>query len=342
MSKTMFLFRSNLRILEGYHKYTNLEDFKLKCWDFYLLFPLWLLENDYFDEVVIWRLQPKKFQGDIIFNLPDGKKYIQRWIKSFQEIFKYSKPSLSFFRGGFSEYDHITKQNPEFFGTKLYLGAGKRVTPQYGGIYDKILVESEEELKNIKNSIPFYKTTNPNIFKPLNLDKIYDICWSCNFTQIRHKGQEFFISSISKSPFLKSLKIIHTGNKYEVGKELCKKYNVTNIEFVGWLDRYELNKTLNQSKVGIVTSNKEDGCPRISSEILMSGTPLNLRKQTRLLDYYKGGVVRFEDSKISKVVNMVLDNYNKYSKDVLKSIKDELSFEKICKKNMDLWTKNNC
>ena len=317
----------------------KLENFKLKCWDFYLLSPVWLLENDFFDEVVIWRLQPKQHQEDIIFNLPNNKKYIQKWVKNFQEVFSYSKPDISFFRGGFPEYDHITKQNPEFFGTKLYLGAGRRITSQYGGVYDFILIEDERDSNNNHNCLPFFKTANPKIFRNLDLEKKYDICWPCNFSQIRYKGQEFFISSISKSSFLKSLKIIHMGNKPEEGKKLCKRYNVKNIDFIGWVDRYELNRILNQSKFGIVTSNNVDGCPRISSEILMSGTPLLIREQTRLLNYYEKGVIRFEDNNITERIEGAFKKYYNLRESLLRNIKTKFSVDIVSLKNFNLWTK---
>lgn len=335
--RRFYLFRSDLRILEKYHQYKNLEDFKKFCWDYYLLQGIYFLENNYFDEVIIWRLQPKRHQSDIIFNI-NGKLFIQKWVNSLTEVFNYPQPSISFFRGGFKEYDFITKSNPKFFGVKLYLGASKRFIPQYGGKYNKILVESESELKKIPNSIPFYKTGNTEIFKNLNLEKKYDICWPNNFTQIKYKGQDFFISILKSCPYLKSLKIIHVGNSSEIGMRLCKKYNINNIKFKGMVDRVKLNKILNQSKFGLVTSNLNDGCPRISTEILISGTPLIIREHTRLLKYYKyKGVIEFNDKTINKRIKFSMKHFLKFSDEVLKISKEELSFHKLCKKNIDLW-----
>ena len=329
-----WLFRSNIRELEYYHQFKDLETFKEKCHDFYMLFPIWMLENDLCDEVTIWRLHDYPVD-EITFDI-NGKKYHQRFVKSFNEVFKYRSPDVSFFRGGFPEYDEVTSMSPEFFGLKLYLGASKRVTPQYGGVYDKILVESDEQL-SIPNSVPFYKTANPNIFKPLNYihDKHYDLCWICNFTQIRHKGQEFFINEVSKSRYLKFLNIIHIGNDPEVGIDMCKKYGVTNISFLGSLDRNDINVSLNLSKFGIVTSNQVDGCPRVSTEVLCSGTPLLIRKETNLLFYYKEHypVLTFDDGNIERVIENNLENYNiRY-----RNKKINIDFNEICKKNFDLW-----
>lgn len=331
-----WMFRSNIRDLEYYHEYSDLETFEKNCHDFYVMMPLQFLKVDNYkcNEVTIWRLN--NYPIDDITFIVNGKKFNQRFVKSFEEIFKYRSPDISFFRGGFKEYDDITRMSPEFFGKKLYLGASKRITPQYGGVYNKILVESNNHL-GIKNAIPFYKGTNPNIFKPLYYinHKEYDLCWICNFTQIKHKGQEFFIKEVSKSKYLQSLNIIHIGNREDIGLDMCKQYKVTNIKFLGHLLRTEINVALNMSKFGIVTSNQEDGCPRTSTEILSSGTPLLIRDQTNILNYYKENypVITFNDSNIETIINNSMDIY----KQEYKNKKINLDFESICLKNFKLW-----
>jgi len=336
--KTIWLFRSDIKNLEYYHQYKTLVEFEKGCHDFYLLMLLWCLKNNHFDEVIIWRLTKDK-KDDIVFDI-NGKKFIQRWVKNLSETFNYPSPEVSFFRGGFQVYDEVVKQKPKHYGFKLYLGAGQRVFPKYGGKYDKILLEDKSDINNNFKCGLFYKTASPAIFHPNDKKIKYDICWPCNFTQIRHKGQEFFISNISKSEFLKSLKIVHVGNKPEVGKQLCNKYGVTNIKFMGWLERPMLNDLLNQSKIGINLSNKVDGCPRISTEILMTGTPMVLRKQTRLLDYYKQhGVAIFNDDNLWTVVRHMLIHYNFYKQEILEAIKNELSFDTICELNIKEWKK---
>jgi len=334
--RTIWLFRSNILELEYYHKYRDLETFENNCHDFYLLILLYYLKNDIFDEVIVWRLSKRKTR-DIVFDV-NGKKFIQRWVKSFREVYKYSSPDISLFRGGFPEYGEVVRENSSLFNKKLYLGAGRRLFPQYGGKYDIILLEDERDFNKSYNCFPFYKTANPRIFKSLDFEtKKYDLSWICNFTQIRHKGQKFFISTVAKSSFLKSLHIVHVGNKPEVGEELCRRFNVTNIKFAGWVKRPDLNKLINKSKFGIVTSNSMDGCPRASTEILCSGTPLLIRDQTRLLNYYKKiGVVEFSDNTLEEKVKQALSNYKKYFEDNMLSI-NRLSFDTICKMNLDLW-----
>lgn len=336
MVKRFWIFRTNLTNLESYHQYDNLKDFEDNLWDFYLLQGLWLLKNTECQEVTVWRLT-KKPSYAVKFKLLGGKKFIQRFVRSFDECFKYKSPDITFFRGGFPEYGKITKKNPNFFGTKLYLGASKRKYPIYGGIYDRILVESEKDMKH--NCYPFYKIGVPNIFKPLNLEKKYDICWPCNFTQISYKGQEYFIQQISKSKILSKIRIVHIGNNYKDGQKLCKKYGVTNIDFFGHIDRFGVNDVLNRSNFGLVTSNDTDGCPRISSEILASGTPLLIRDKTRLLEYYRKleCVETFSDNALENVYKKAKKNYIKMKQKNLEYLKHELHLDNIMNMNLKLW-----
>lgn len=335
---SFWLFRTNLPNFEYYHDFVKLEEFKKKCHDFYLLMALYFLEKDYFDEVIIWRLANSEIP-DIVFDV-NGKLFIQRWIRDFRKTSKLRRPEISFFRGGFKEYCTITKENPKFYNKKIYLGAGNRVFPQYGGKYDVILIEDERDTKRSFNCLPFYKTANPNIFFPIGSNKKYDLCWIANFTQLRYKGHEFFLNAISKSNYLKSLKIVHLGNQPEVGEKFSKEKGITNIEFLGWKQRPFVNSVLNNSKAALVTSNRNDGCPRVITEILMSGTPLLLRSSTRCLSYYKGvenGTVVYEDNNLEKAVREVLTNNYRIRQNLENRISSVFSFEEMCERNLSLW-----
>lgn len=339
MSKNViWLFRTNLKHLEYYHSYKDLETFEKECHDFYLLMLIWFLRNDKFDEAIVWRLHDKE-KDDITFEV-NGKLFIQKFVKNFDEVFKYEKPNVTIFRGGFPEYDELTKSNNKFFGLKLYIGAGRRVVSKDGGIYDKYLMEDEKDLLMYKNTVPFYKTSNQNIFYPKNLDKKYDICIVSNFKQLKMKGQDFFIKQMTKSNFLKGLKICHCGNEPERGKKLCKKNNIKNIDFLGQLDRHQLNNTLNISNYGIVLSNRMDGCPRVITEILCSGTPLLLRNQTRILDFYKRfGIVTFDDNEMLNIISssMKHKSIQKNKNVLINNGLPQLSMDSICMKNLENW-----
>jgi len=337
--KRFWLFRSNLKALEYYHDFKDLKTFVKHCHDYYLLLPLWALQEGHFDEITIWRLSDKKIDP-IVFDV-NGKKYIQRWCKNFKETLNYPDPDISFWRGGFKEYDVVTKANPKRFGYKIYLGAGQRINAQWGGKYDLILMEDDNDIKKAPGTYPFYKTASPFVFFPFKnsyVSPTWDICWPCNFTQIKYKGQEEFIRTIALNANLQKLRIAHCGNKPNVGQKLCEKYGVKNISFKGHLDKLSLNNILNFSKFGLNLSNRIDGCPRVSTEILMSETPLIIHKDTRLLSYYKQrGVVQVSDKNIAKKIMMAMNEYDKYKKEVMQAINNELSFDQTNQKNIDLW-----
>ena len=342
----MWLFRSNLRPLENYHSIEDIETFKEECHDFYVLQLIWYLENEFIDEGIVWRLRPLS-EHKTISNKHwkvNGKWFSQCWITNFEEALEQNTLStdISFFRGGFPEYDRLTKhKHNNKLGTKLYLGAGQRTYPKYGGKYDKFLFE--EEVTFGKNTVPFYKTASPNIFYPrVPVEPtLYDICYIANFSQLSYKGQEQFIKQVSESDYLKSLSIVHLGNKPEIGTKLCIKYNVYNIQFKGWVDKPEVNKIINQSKFGLVYSNKTDGCPRVITEILATGTPCFISENTRLLDYYKGpegGVITFPDNDLESYISTCLNLIFSITEQALE-YKYKISMENICKLNWKNWTK---
>ena len=344
--RVLWIFRSNLRQLEYYHKFNEINEFKTNCHDFYLLMGLWYIENDIFDEVIVWRLKPEdkyhvyKEIDDIVFTIKD-RVFAQRFVSSFYTIveeLKLPAPKISFFRGGFQEYCMITKRQPAHFGISLYLGAGRRVFPQHGGRYKKVLVESDEDLKHSLTG-PFFKTANNKIFYPFENNNLkYDLCWICNFTQVNYKGQEYFIEQVSKSQYLKGLKIIHIGNEPEKGVQFCKRFGVSNINFLGYKTRPEVNTFLNQSKLAIVTSDENDGSPRVITEVLMSCTPLLIREKTRVLSFYKEkGVVEFRDNELEDKARYAFNNRSLLRQQLLENL-NNISLGQMCILNYRVWT----
>ena len=107
---------------------------------------------------------------------------------------------------------------------------------------------------------------------------------------------------------------------------------------MGPVDRPTLNEVLNKSEFGLCMSNRVDGCPRISTEILMSGTPLIVRNETRLIDYYKkNGVVEVTLGNIEKKIMQAFKNYHQLRREVDYAIEHTISFDQICQKNISRW-----
>ena len=97
----------------------------------------------------------------------------------------------------------------------------------------------------------------------------------------------------------------------------------------------DLGVGLNHSKFGLNFSNRLDGCPRVSTEILMSGTPLLVSEQTRLLNYYKKLGVVVLGNNYSGTIQQAFVRYDSF----VRQLKNELSFDVdvINRKNVEEW-----
>ena len=83
-----------------------------------------------------------------------------------------------------------------------------------------------------------------------------------------------------------------------------------------------------------------DGCPRVSTEVLMSGTPLILRDTVRLLDYFKlVGVIEINNQNLIEKIFWALEHHESLTFQLVNAIKNNLSFDFINQKNIDLWKK---
>jgi len=346
--KTLYLFRSNLRHLEYYHKYNTYETFDANCHDFYLLFPLELLKMGKYDKVIIWRLTdtPKK---DIVFKFKNeiGTKgiFIQKFCHhSFDEVFSLPRPDVTIFRGGFREYDSIVNKISGFFGKTFYLGASRRLTPEYGGKYDVILYESELDLP-ASNTISnftfkrFFKTANPKIFYHNEIKPKFDIVWPWKYTSDHRKGEHFFLKAIQKHSGLQQLSIYHCGNEPKKAQKLCDSYGVTNVICDDIQHYHDMSAVINSGVCGLLTSDKEDGCPRLSTEILSCCVPLLIRDKTRILDYYNGfGKINYSDGDdlYSKFM-FIKENRSEIVERLKNRIGKDLSLREICMMNVKEW-----
>jgi len=346
--KTLYLFRSNIKHLEYYHSIIDIDEFERNCHDFYLLMPLEFLKMGLFDKVYIIRVHHRK-RETITFKVKNNKGtkglFHQIFLKDFNDVFKLpDKPDITIFRGGFKEYDNLVKYNKSFFGTTFYLGASRRFHPQFGGEYDYILYESELDLIKNKNDKfiykRFFKTANPKIFYPIdNIRKEFDIIWPWKYTSDHRKGEKFFLQAISQHDGLKKLKIYHCGNEPKKAQKLFNSYGVSNITCDDIKHYHEMVDIYNMGYCGLITSDKEDGCPRQSTEILSCATPLVIRNKTRILSYYKGhGFLEYYDaySLYNKII-YAIKNYNKINMLLKDRLHNDLSIRKICKMNAIEW-----
>jgi len=70
----------------------------------------------------------------------------------------------------------------------------------------------------------------------------------------------------------------------------------------------------------------------------MSGTPLLLRKSTRLLSYYKkSGLIIFDDKSIKNKIQHGMFKYDVYKEQAMENVQQKISAEKVCNMNLHIW-----
>lgn len=198
------------------------------------------------------------------------KHFHERWLPSFKKTNPSFEPDVIFARGGFPEYDPILRQNTKAF--KIYYGAGKRFMPQTKFTdFNLILFDTSKQQQAAKRAFPksrvemFIKPAADNVFKPISIEKQYDIIFVGNEPKKGgFKGHDFAFSNIPHH-----YKVLCVGM---VSKQLRKKF--PHIEFTGWIPRKEIPLKYAISKIAVVAADGRDSCPRVIPESLACNCPL--------------------------------------------------------------------
>ena len=197
--------------------------------------------------------------------------FMEVWTPSFATYKPGFIPDVIICRGGFKYYDQFISRFPE--AKKIYYGAGKRFYPStaFTG-YDLFLVDSKQQLKQIrakdKRAQLFIKPA-ATLFKPVAVEKEFDVCFAANAGQFRIKRHGLFLKSLSRS----GLKVLHLGNNNKIFRKLAKELEV-DITYGGWSLRGELPPKISRCKVGVCCSTNYDSCPRVIPEYLACGLPV--------------------------------------------------------------------
>lgn len=155
-----------------------------------------------------------------------------------------------------------------------------------------------------------------NIFRPINLEKKYDLIFIGRL--VENKGVDLFIETVSK---LKAKAVIvGTGPLEKKLKDISYKLKASVI-FHGWAkDQTEVAQLLNQSKVLLMISYSEGG-PRVVVEAMACGVPVLATPVGIVPDLIKNGesgeIVDWNpDDAVKKIKNLLADEqlYSKYSR----------------------------
>ena len=138
---------------------------------------------------------------------------------------------------------------------------------------------NEKEEKQVRE-VEFIKFCDEKVFRPLNIRKRYDVCLVG--TVLPKKGQLEFARVADKS-----WRIAVVGDDRD--REYVQKIQNTlpNAEFLGEVSKNQVNHILNQSKVSVVFSKKNDACPRVIVESLAAGTPVMIHRRNLGRKYVK-------------------------------------------------------
>ena len=200
--------------------------------------------------------------------------FVERWIPNFKDYTLTFKPDVIFCRGGFPQYHSVLERYPE--AIKIYYGAGSRYLPLDGfSNYDIILQDSEQQLKESMYKFPesystlFIKPAADNLFKPVEVDNKYDICFPANGAQ-KFKGHSFVYSTVPSD-----LSILNIGNN---PRNIKYPSNVKSIRLL----RHQMAKYISCCKVGILAvESSPDSCPRVLPEMLACGLPVVALSRSR-------------------------------------------------------------
>ena len=170
---------------------------------------------------------------------------------------------IVFARGGFDYYD--IKNTAKY---AIRYAAGKRFVPtakEYN-LYDLLLVDSEKQKADVLKVYPdanvqLWIKPAANHFKPVEVDKEYDICYIANGQQAIIKNIQWVYDTVPSD-----LKVLHLGYP----SDITPPDNVTCRR----VDRIDMPTEISRCKVGIVPYRDIDSAPRALIEMIACRVPV--------------------------------------------------------------------
>lgn len=175
-----------------------------------------------------------------------------------------------FSRGGFDWQVDILKKCPNSY--KIRYGAGKRFMPEPEIEYQLVLVDTEKQRKEVlsrypKANVQLFIKPAANHFKPINVEKEYDVCYIANGQQARFKGVEWVYNTAPSD-----ISILHLG--YPSGFKHPDNVTCRRV------DRIDMPTEISKCRIGIVPYDSIDSCPRVIPEMLACGLYIIVKDET--------------------------------------------------------------
>jgi glycosyltransferase involved in cell wall biosynthesis len=206
--------------------------------------------------------------------------------REFEAVHRPSSNDILFVRGGLQWQSIVSLYRENNFKI-FYDGSSTGITPpkKYSvnvSLYD----DPEDGRRHGGRSLEFIKFCDENIFRPLSLEKRYDVCLIGTLTP--KKGQLEFARIAEKT-----WRIAIVGDPTDKAYVRRIQEMLPQAEFFGEVSKARVNVILNQSKVAVIFSRKNDACPRVIVESLAAGTPVMIHRRNIGRKYVKpdGGII---------------------------------------------------
>ncbi len=171
------------------------------------------------------------------------------------------KCDIVFSRGAFQWQTEILKRIPNAF--KIRYGAGRRFMPEPDIDYQLVLVDTEQQKKEVlakypKANVHLLIKPAASHFKPIDVEKEYDVCYIANGQQAHFKGVEWVYETVPKD-----LRVLHLGypSKFKVPENVTQKR----------VDRIDMAREISRCKIGVLPYDMVDSAPRALVEMIACG-----------------------------------------------------------------------
>ncbi len=199
-----------------------------------------------------------------------------RCFRSFTEMARASAATdVLWVRGKCGPYVEVLNAIPARL--RVYYAASKRFVPLEWNHFDVLLVDDTRMVEPVRrlagNSSVFkvVKTADPRIFRPLaGVAKRFDLCMIGGM-HITRKNFDALVRVLCADP---ALSAVIVGKQTADLRQALDKTG-SSIAYFDFLGREELNRVINECRVGFVPS-VLDAAPRVIMEYLAAGVPVLL------------------------------------------------------------------
>ena len=258
-----------LVLLSHYNSYPSARIHHFCTSQWYLLVMEQLQRLGFLDHAEAW------FVSDVAMEFVQHGVTV-RCFESFDAMAEASEPTdVLWVRGKCKAYVDVMNRMPARL--RVYYPASKRFITSDWNHFDVLLVDDARQVGPVSRLGAatavhrVIKTADPEIFRPLDgVEKLYDLCMIGGM-QLTRKNYGALVQTLKSDP---SLTAVVIGKQVPNTVEQLKATGAA-IRFIDFCGREELNRVMNQSRIGFVPS-VMDAAPRVILEFMSAGVPVLL------------------------------------------------------------------